>query len=71
VEISDNGDGIAEEDLDRVFEPFFSTRSDGLGLGLAIVHRIVTDHGGTIEIESQRGRGATVILSFPALEKDS
>lgn len=64
VRISDDGPGIKEQDLGRVFDPFFTTKKGGTGLGLPICRRIVEDHGGTIEIFSEDGRGATVVLIF-------
>ena len=62
--VSDNGHGVAPEDADRVFAPYFSTRKDGTGLGLAIASRIVSDHGGYIGTESN-GRGARFIVELP------
>lgn len=64
--VSDTGEGIAPEDLAHVFEPFYSTRPGGSGLGLALVHRIVQDHGGEVEVRSAPGRGTTVRLTLPA-----
>lgn len=61
----DNGVGIPEEILPKVFEPFFTTKHGGTGLGLSVVYRIMELHGGKVEIKSERGRGTTVILSFP------
>jgi two-component system, NtrC family, sensor kinase len=68
VRFTDNGAGIAPEDLKRVFQPFHSSKAPGAGagLGLAICREIVQRHGGEIRAESQPGRGASVILSFPA-----
>jgi signal transduction histidine kinase len=65
VTISDNGAGIAPKDLSRIFEPFFTTKSEGTGLGLAVVHGIVTEHGGRISVESHPGRGTRVTLTLP------
>jgi two-component system NtrC family sensor kinase len=67
LEISDNGSGIAPEDIPHIFEPFFSTKRDarGIGLGLPIVHGIVQNHGGKIEVDSVVGRGTTISLVFP------
>ena len=62
----DTGEGITEEDLTRVFEPFFSRRPGGTGLGLAIAARIVRQHEGSINIESKRGEGTSVCVVFPA-----
>jgi two-component system sensor histidine kinase PilS (NtrC family) len=65
VRIADTGEGIAPTDLDHVFEPFFSTKPDGSGLGLALVDRIVRDHGGRIEVQTAPGAGTTFTLSIP------
>ncbi|HER08825.1 MAG TPA: HAMP domain-containing protein [Bacteroides sp.] len=67
VLVSDNGSGISSQDLPHVFEPFFSTKRDasGIGLGLAIVHGIVENHKGKIEVDSQAGRGTTITMTFP------
>ena len=59
VEIRDTGPGINESDLPFLFDPFFTNRPGGTGLGLAIAHEIVTAHGGTIEVDSSPGQGAT------------
>jgi two-component system sensor histidine kinase HydH len=65
VRVSDTGEGIARDDLDHVFEPFFSTKSGGSGLGLALVHRILQDHGGEVRVESTPGAGSVFTLRFP------
>ena len=67
VEVEDTGDGIPENDLDRIFNPFFTTKEKNLGLGLAVSHRIVDAHHGAIQVHSRPGTGTTVILSFPLL----
>jgi signal transduction histidine kinase len=66
IEISDNGPGIAKEHLPRVFEPFFTTRLEGIGLGLSMVHRVIEEHGGNIVLNSQIGKGATFTINLPA-----
>lgn len=63
--VSDMGTGIAEEDLPRIFDPFYSTKEDGTGLGLSIVHRIIEGHGGKITVRSQVGQGTTFTIYFP------
>lgn len=68
LRVVDDGSGIPEELLGRVFEPHFSTRSAGTGLGLAIVHRLVTGWGATVWVESHEGRGTTVSIQFVAGE---
>ena len=55
AEISDTGCGIAKENLDKIFEPFFSTKKEGSGLGLAVSYGIIQNHQGRIEVESQEG----------------
>ncbi len=64
--LTDNGCGIPEEALAKVFDPFFSTFGGGTGLGLAVCHRIIVAHGGLLFIESQIGRGTTVHLRLAA-----
>lgn len=66
VSVSDTGDGIGAGDLSHVFEPFFSTKPEGTGLGLALVHRIIQDHGGEIDVRSTPGLGTTFTLTLPA-----
>jgi two-component system sensor histidine kinase PilS (NtrC family) len=65
IRVSDQGVGIPPEELDRVFQPFRGTFSRGSGLGLSIVHRIVTDYAGKIDVSSIPGRGTTVEVSLP------
>ena len=65
--VRDTGVGIAQEDLDHIFEPFFSRKVGGTGLGLATTARIVEDHHGTIDVLSQRGKGTTFTVHLPGL----
>ncbi|MCU1264879.1 MAG: multi-sensor hybrid histidine kinase [Acidobacteria bacterium] len=65
IEVQDNGAGISPENLTRVFEPFFTTRSSGTGLGLAIVRKTVHDHGGAITVSSSPGKGAAFLINLP------
>ena len=64
----DSGQGIQPQALDRIFEPFYTTKPDGTGLGLAITKKIVEGHGGTLEVESVVGQGTTVTVSLPILQ---
>ena len=66
LSVSDTGWGMPEEDLDQIFEPFFTRRDEGTGLGLSIVHRIVQDHGGEIRVESSPGNGSVFTVKFPS-----
>jgi two-component system, NtrC family, sensor histidine kinase PilS len=66
VRVTDTGEGIAKENLSHIFEPFFSTKSDGSGIGLALVHRVMQDHGGDVYVESTLGAGSVFTLTFPA-----
>ncbi|MBI1728558.1 MAG: PAS domain S-box protein [Candidatus Rokubacteria bacterium] len=66
--ISDTGQGIAESDMPQIFEPFFSTKADGSGIGLALVYRVVQDHGGQIEVRSQPGAGTSFMLILPSAD---
>jgi signal transduction histidine kinase len=65
--VSDSGDGIPREHLGKIFDPFFSTKERGTGLGLALVQQIVVEHGGRIEVESGPDAGTAFSLTFPAL----
>jgi PAS domain S-box-containing protein len=66
VGITDNGPGIPKEQLDRIFLPFYTTKERGTGMGLALVHKIVSAHGGRIEVESEEGKGTTFRITLPA-----
>jgi len=65
VAIRDNGCGIPEGDKGRIFSPFFSTKAQGTGLGLAVSYGIVRDHGGDIQVESRSGEGSTFVVLLP------
>ena len=67
--VSDSGPGIPEEDMPRVFDPFFTTREGGTGLGLAMVHRAVAAHHGTILVDGGGGRGAQFTVYLPSTER--
>jgi signal transduction histidine kinase len=67
VEIRDNGPGIAADDLERIFSPFFTTKPQGTGLGLAIVRKVVDAHEGRIDAVSAPGRGATFKVTLPVV----
>lgn len=65
IRVRDSGQGIAPEHLQEIFEPYFTTREEGRGLGLFISNSIIQQHGGTIRVESVLGEGATFIVRFP------
>ena len=67
VVISDTGSGIAKEDMENIFDPFFTTKEEekGVGLGLSVVYGIIAKHNGTIEVESDLGKGSTFKVRFP------
>lgn len=65
LSVTDSGKGMTEEQQQAIFTPYFTTKADGTGLGLAVVQNIVEQHGGTIQVESSPGRGATFTLSLP------
>lgn len=70
VAVEDAGPGISESDLERIFNPFFTTKSEGTGLGLAIVHRIVEAHDGRVWAENRATRGARFIVELPLRPAD-
>lgn len=65
VRVRDSGSGIPPEHMSRIFDPFFSTKGDGTGMGLSICHRIISEHGGQIHVTSQPGRGTTFNIHMP------
>jgi two-component system sensor histidine kinase AtoS len=66
LEVSDEGCGISPEDLERIFDPFFTTKGSQQGLGLALCQHFVGHHGGSIEVRSEAGEGATFCVRLPA-----
>ena len=66
LEVADSGSGIAADNLAHVFEPFFSTKQGGTGLGLALTQQIVTEHAGSIDVHSEPGKGTTFTVRIPA-----
>ncbi|TCS79572.1 PAS domain S-box protein [Tepidibacillus fermentans] len=71
VYVIDNGVGISEENLAKIYEPFYTTKETGTGLGIPISCRIMENHGGTLDIQSKLGEGTKVTLSFPLDRDDS
>jgi signal transduction histidine kinase len=70
LSISDTGGGIAAEHLEKIFDPFFSTKDKGTGLGLAICHNIIKAHQGTIDVESAIGEKTTFIVRIPGWDDE-
>ncbi len=68
VSISDTGSGIPQEDIKRIFQPFYTTKKKGTGLGLMIVQRIIREHGGRIELDSRLNQGTTFRIWLPIHE---
>ncbi|MCS6803888.1 MAG: ATP-binding protein [Acidobacteriota bacterium] len=66
LQVTDNGEGIAPEHLEKIFRPFYTTKKKGTGLGLATSHRIITNYGGTISVESTVGQGSSFVVRLPA-----
>src|SRR6266446_6401867 len=69
IQFVDTGGGMSAESLSRVFEPYFTTKPSGTGLGLLIVRRIVREHGGELSIESPQGKGLTITIRLPYIDK--
>jgi signal transduction histidine kinase len=69
ISVGDNGKGIEKEDLKKIFEPYYSTKKMGMGLGLTITKRLVEAHGGNISIESQVGKGTITRIEVPWCEE--
>jgi PAS domain S-box-containing protein len=68
VEVKDTGDGIKQDDLSKIFLPFFTTKDNGTGLGLALCHSIIVSHSGTIDVNSVKGQGTTFKTILPVLQ---
>jgi signal transduction histidine kinase len=71
VRISDTGSGIPDDIMEKIFEPYFTTKPFGTGLGLTIVFKIMKEHFGDISVTSRVGEGTTVTLAFPVPKKET
>jgi len=69
LRITDTGEGMSDEVLAKIFEPYFTTRDFGSGLGLTLVYKVVKEHMGEIAVSSQEGRGATFTITLPIPQK--
>jgi signal transduction histidine kinase len=65
IRFQDTGSGIPADVRERIFEPFFTTKPVGTGLGLAVTKKIIDAHGGTLTVESEEGKGTTVMITLP------
>ena len=65
IEVADTGSGLTQEECERIFTPYYTSKQHGTGLGLAIVQSVVSDHGGRISVHSQPGRGTTFRIELP------
>jgi hypothetical protein len=65
IEIVDTGSGLTPEECERLFTPYYTTKQHGTGLGLAVVQSVISDHGGTISVESEAGVGTTFRIELP------
>ena len=70
MSIEDTGQGIAPEDRQQIFDPYFTTKPKGTGLGLAIVHKIVEAHEGRLQVESTTGKGSRFTLRLPCRSQE-
>jgi signal transduction histidine kinase len=68
ISVTDNGRGIDKDAIDKIFEPYFSTKKLGIGLGLTITKRLVDEHGGTISMESTMGERTVITIRVPSHE---
>jgi signal transduction histidine kinase len=71
IEIADSGCGISEKEIKKIFDPLFTTKPKGIGMGLAICHGIIDKHNGTIEVKSREGKGTNMIVKLPLEDKDA
>jgi signal transduction histidine kinase len=68
-EVADTGDGMPPDRLDRIWEPFYTTKATGSGLGRSVSDRIIQEHHGTVDVTSEPGRGTTFTIRFPSHSK--
>jgi signal transduction histidine kinase len=70
IEVADTGPGIRETNKSKIFEPYFTTKSEGTGMGLTIAKKIVEDHGCTIDVHSRANIGAVFVFSLPVVKEE-
>jgi signal transduction histidine kinase len=71
IEVKDDGAGVPLADMDRIFDPFYTTKENGTGLGLSVVHQIVQQHGGSIAARSNSGGGTSFQILLPCRQGSS
>jgi nitrogen-specific signal transduction histidine kinase len=70
IQISDSGQGIAPDHIKKIFDPFFTRKSEGTGMGLSVAHGIIQDHHAVIDVESETGKGSTFYIYIPVIEEE-
>jgi len=68
IEVADTGPGVLASERDRIFNPFYTTKAEGTGLGLSVSYGIIRDHRGLVDVQSEPGKGTTFVLAFPTAE---
>ena len=68
IKVSDDGPGVSEAIVEKIFQPFFTTKEEGTGLGLSIAARIIEEHKGCLNIKSRQNKGTTCTITLPCLE---
>ena len=68
---SNEGKGIAKDKLQKIFDPFFTSKSEGTGMGLSVAHGIIQEHHGVLEVESEPDKGTTFYIFLPVLKEDA
>jgi signal transduction histidine kinase len=71
ISVKDTGSGISEENLPKIFEPYFTTKPTGTGLGLTLVFKIVREHRGDLSVKSREGEGADFIITLPIPQRET
>jgi len=66
IEVADTGSGLTPEECERIFTPYYTSKQHGTGLGLAIVQSVVSDHGGSVRVRSEPGRGTAFVIELPS-----
>ena len=70
ITIADNGCGMSEESLSKIFEPYYTTKANGTGLGMTMVYKIIKEFSGEIIVDSKEGEGTAFTITFPIPQKD-